>query len=92
MDRGKKTINFDEEDDKPIQIKGYGEVIDETVALCLLGKLWTEKPYNTYGLIETMNKVWCPMKGMVCRELGNNLISFQFHSKRDMDKVLDIEL
>lgn len=28
---------------------------------------------------------------MICRELENNLISFQFHSSRDMDRVLSME-
>lgn len=91
MDKGKNKIEFDDEDDEPLQIEEKDKVNDDTVALCLLGKLFTERPYNTYGLMETMKKLWCPTKGMVCRELGSNLMSFQFKCKRDMDRVISME-
>lgn len=91
MDKGKRPVCYDEEDEDPVQIDGEGKIDDGTVSLCLLGKLWTDRPYNVYGLMETMKKLWCPTKGMVCRDMGASLISFQFHSKRDMDRVLDME-
>lgn len=91
MDRGKQPVHYEDEDDEPVQIGSVSEATDETAALCLLGKLWTDRPYNSYGLIETMKKLWCPTKGMICRELGNNLISFQFHNRRDMERVLSME-
>lgn len=91
MDKGKKQIVYDEEEEEPVQIDGGNEVIDDAISLCLLGKLWTDRPYNTYGLMETMKKLWSPSKGMICRDMGANMISFQFHSKRDMDRVLGME-
>lgn len=91
MDRGKRPVVFDEDDEEPIRIDGSHEVTDTTVSMCLLGKLWTDRPYNTYGLMETMKKLWCPAKGMICRDMGANLISFQFNNKRDMDRVIAME-
>lgn len=91
MDKGKRHIVDEEDEEEPIQIAGEYEVIDEIVSQCLLGKLWTEKPYNTYGLFETMKKSCCPTKGMICRDMGMNIISFQFHNKMDLDRVLAIE-
>lgn len=82
---------YEEEEDEPIQIDDSHDATDETVTLCLPGKLWTDRPYNKYGLIETMKKVWCLSKGMICRELGDNLISFQFNNKRDLDSVITME-
>lgn len=32
-----------------------------------------------------------PYERMMCRELGDNLISFQFNSKRDLDRVISME-
>lgn len=49
-----------EDEDHPIQIEEDGAVPDETVEMCLLGRLWIDKPYNTYGLIETMKKNLVP--------------------------------
>lgn len=91
MDKGKRHIVDEEDEEEPIQIAGEFEVTDETVSQCLLGKLWTEKPYNTYGLFETMKKSWCRTIGMICREMWMNIISFQFHNKIDLDRVLAME-
>lgn len=54
-------------------------------------KLWTDRPYNMYGLFETMKKLWNPLKCMICRDMGANLLSFQFNSKRDMERVISME-
>lgn len=70
---------------------GAVETHDSAMSMCLIGKLWTNRPYNTYGLMETMKKLWNPTKGMICRDMGANLISFQFHSRRDMERVFDME-
>lgn len=91
MDKGKRLIVDEEDEEEPIHIPGEKEVNETTISLCLLGKLWTDRPYNKYGLFETMKKLWCPSKGMICRDMGANLISFQFNSKRDMDRVIAME-
>lgn len=87
----KRLVVIGEEEEEPIQISEKSVVTDETVALCLLGKLWTERPYSMYALIETMKKIWSPSKGMTCHELGSNLISFQFNTKRDMERIISME-
>lgn len=91
MDKGKNRIEYDDDCEEPLHIGGTHEPNDETVALCLLGKLFREWQYNTYGLFETMEKLWCPSKGMICRELGSNLLSFQFKCRRDMEKVIGMD-
>lgn len=91
MDKGKRIMEEEEEYEEPIQIEENKNPNDHTVTFCLLGKLWTDRSYNTVALIETMKKLWSPTKGVECRELGHNLISFQFNTKRDMDRVLEKE-
>lgn len=91
MDRGKKVVIEDEEEEEPIHISESQPLSDESLTLCLIGKLWTERSYNSLALMDTMKKLWNPPKGMTCRELGSNLISFQFNAKRDMERVLAME-
>lgn len=91
MDKGKRVVIEEDEDEEPIFIEQPEEPNDHTVSMCLLGKLWTSRSYNTFGLIETMRKLWSPSKGVTCREMGNNMISFQFKSKGDMQRVLAME-
>lgn len=87
MERGKKQVVYEEDDEEPMQILDTKEVRDETTDLVLIGRLWMERPYNSYALIETMKKLWSPSKGLTCQELGSNLISFQFYLKRDMERI-----
>lgn len=81
----------DEEEEEPIHIEASEGPNDHTISLCLIGKLWTTKSYNVFSLMETMKKIWHPLKGVTCREMGNNMISFEFQAKGDMQRVLSME-
>lgn len=92
MERGKNRVRYtEEEDEEPLHIGEEEGVNDEKRAMCLLGKLWTTRTYNMLAMLETMRKLWNPTNGVICRELGPNLASFQFNSRRDMEKVLSME-
>lgn len=54
MNRGKRVITEEEEDEEPVQLGVGDEPNDNTMAMCLIGKLWTERPFNTFALMETM--------------------------------------
>lgn len=82
---------WEDEDEEPLDIKVPGRVVDETAELCLLGKLWMERSYNMFAMIETMKKLWNPSKGTTCSELGSNLVSFQFNTKRYMERIQSME-
>lgn len=91
MNRGKKILIEDEEDEEPFHIANQTIPNDATISMCLIGKLWTGRSFNTYGLMDTMKRLCNPAKGVTCRELGQNMISFQFQSKKDMNRVLSME-
>lgn len=78
----------DYEEDAPIQISFGNGGSCQTQSLCLVGKVWTRKSFNVFGLLETMKKLWNPTFGMTCREIESNLFSFQFSNRRDLDRVL----
>lgn len=87
MDKGKKPVPFEEDEEEPICLLDTQLSSDDTADLILIGKLWTDRSYNMYALIETMKKLWSPSKGLTVQELGSNLISFQFYSKMDMERI-----
>lgn len=91
MDKGKKPMLLEEEEEEPIHFPDTHMGKDDTTELILMGKLWTERSYNMYALIETMKKLWSPNKGLTIQELGSNLISFQFYSKRDMERIQSMQ-
>lgn len=66
--------------------------VDRTTSsngVCLVGRVWTEKVVNAFGLMDTMKKVWNPIHVITCREIETNLFSFQFNNPRDANRVLE---
>ncbi|KAL8473666.1 hypothetical protein ACS0TY_030493 [Phlomoides rotata] len=59
--------------------------------MCLVGMVLTNKPFNAFGLLETMRKAMNPQRGFTAKEIGKNLFSFQFRSTADMLGVLSRE-
>lgn len=44
----------------------------------VVGKVLTEKPIHVDALEATLGRVWCPSKGIECKELGENRFLFTF--------------
>ncbi|KAL2928887.1 UDP-N-acetylmuramoyl-L-alanyl-D-glutamate--LD-lysine ligase, partial [Bienertia sinuspersici] len=65
------------------------ELLDQLVAHSLVGTLLTDTPYNPEAFKNTMRSLWKPSRGLVVREIENNIFVFQFFSKADREKVLD---
>ncbi|KAL8491590.1 hypothetical protein ACS0TY_023257 [Phlomoides rotata] len=86
MDLGKDNVDLNEED--IVCTEGVEDGSGEPSIMCLVGKVLTNKPFNAFGLLETMKKVMNPPMGFMAREIGKNLFSFQFWSTLDMNAVL----
>ncbi|XP_057793093.1 uncharacterized protein LOC131009698 [Salvia miltiorrhiza] len=76
-----------EEDEEPIIIQTSNISDADQISLTLVGRVWTERSVNAFGLMDTMKQIWNPAKGVTCREIQTNLFSFQFNSSRDVERV-----
>lgn len=56
--------------------------------ICLVGRLCTDKGFNTYALIDVMVKAFKARKKVSAREWGNKLIIFTFDDGMDREWVL----
>ncbi|KNA06643.1 hypothetical protein SOVF_179060 [Spinacia oleracea] len=65
------------------------EVVAEQIQHCLVGKLFTSKPFSVEALKNTMRSAWRPMKGLVVREIESNLFIFQFFALAHKLSVLE---
>ena len=74
------VVEFDEE--APVEKK-------EEIALSFLGRLLTEGSFNARVMKNALTSIWKPSKGLVVRDLDNNLFLFQFFSAADKKDVLD---
>uniref|UniRef100_A0A7C9EUN2 DUF4283 domain-containing protein n=1 Tax=Opuntia streptacantha TaxID=393608 RepID=A0A7C9EUN2_OPUST len=61
------------------------------LSLCLVGKLWTTRRFNSNAFMNLMTKIWSPRKGLAAKEIGTNLFLFQFYHWKDLDRVIDGE-
>ena len=65
------------------------ETITEQLKLCLVGKLLTLNPFSVEAMKNTMKIAWRLGKGMVVREIENNMFMYQFFTMSDKLKVLE---
>ena len=54
-----------------------------------VGKLFAEKPGNAEGIAQSLGKIWCPIKGIKCRELGCNLFLISFLQQGGKRRALE---
>ncbi|KAJ8452602.1 hypothetical protein Cgig2_004938 [Carnegiea gigantea] len=62
---------------------------DVVISLCLYGNLMTEKSFNARAVKTVLQNIWKPKKGVVIRDLGENLFAFLFFLAADKDTVLN---
>ncbi|KAK6158791.1 hypothetical protein DH2020_006105 [Rehmannia glutinosa] len=58
------------------------------LSFCLVGKLYLDKPWKPFYLIEVMKKSWRPKGQVEGREWGKGLILFRFENEEDRNWVI----
>lgn len=54
-----------------------------------IAKLFSDKPAMADALAGALAKAWCPMKGLDCKDLGDNVFLFTFHQQSGKRKALE---
>jgi hypothetical protein len=60
------------------------ETLHQTV-----GKLFSEKRVRGDTLVSALGGIWCPLKGLECYELGENIFLITFHQPSGKKKALE---
>lgn len=63
-------------------------VVEDSFNRTLVGKLWTESPYNIRAFKQTMIHAWRLKKSVEVQDLNKNLFLFKFSSQRDLEITL----
>jgi hypothetical protein len=66
------------EGEKGIKIGWFGSGKMGMVEPQALAKLISEKPVFVDAMVETLGKIWCPIRGLECKEVGENTFMFTF--------------
>lgn len=56
--------------------------------LCILGKIFSRKPFNAEAMMATMKKSWNPSKGLEYTAVGDDIFLFKFNDLVDKKMVL----
>ncbi|GAU21788.1 hypothetical protein TSUD_329120, partial [Trifolium subterraneum] len=60
---------------------------DESFSRTLVGKIWTESPYNIRAFKQTMTQAWRSRNPIEIQDLNKNLFLFKFATRREADLV-----
>jgi hypothetical protein len=67
-----KKLNLSEAEWQSIEIDWKGDGNGGATASQTIGKLLSEKPALAEALKNTVGKIWCPLKAVTCRDVGEN--------------------
>jgi hypothetical protein len=56
---------------------------------CLVGRIWMTKRVNKEAFKVVLTRVWRTTRGVVFKELDDNIWLFEFEEVDDMQRVLD---
>uniref|UniRef100_A0A453LTT2 DUF4283 domain-containing protein n=1 Tax=Aegilops tauschii subsp. strangulata TaxID=200361 RepID=A0A453LTT2_AEGTS len=54
-----------------------------------VGKLFSEKPVRAGVVGQTLGRIWCPIKGVGCKELRTNVFLFTFRQASGGRRALE---
>jgi hypothetical protein len=52
-----------------------------------IAKLMSDKPAHADAMEEVMGRIWCPLKGLKCKDLDENLFLFTFFQESGKRKA-----
>jgi hypothetical protein len=73
-----KGLCLSEAEKKGLRIGRPGEKVAGSGEARALGKVLSEKPAYAEGIAASLGKVWCPLKGTLCKQMRENVFMFTF--------------
>lgn len=55
----------------------------------LVGRLLSIKPFNSEALINTLTKIWKPVKDLMVDSIDSNCFLFKLSGRGDIDRILE---
>jgi hypothetical protein len=89
MEDKMKGVKLSKAERRGIKIgwRGGGKV--GVVEIQAIGKLMADEPGFAEAMEKTLGRIWCPMKGIDVKDLGENIFLFTFHQASGKMKAVD---
>lgn len=76
------------EEGEGITVEDDVVVEEEPFRRTLVGKIWTDVPYNVRAFKQTMTQAWRLKNNVEIQDLNKNMFLFKFASRRDAEYIL----
>lgn len=84
-----KSLKLSVTEKKGLRIGGGGGRGGMVTAPQAIGKLLLEKPAHPEALIQALGRIWCPIRVIECKDLGDNHFLFTFNQVAGKRKALE---
>lgn len=84
-----KGLKLSEEEKKGVRIRISVKEKGKYVEAQVVGKVMSERPAHPDVICLSLGKVWCPIKGIHCKEAGKNMFVFTFFQESGKRKALE---
>ena len=80
-------FSLSEEEERGADVDGQ----EETIIHRLAGKFFTKRVLNVDAVARTFKPLWKPIGELKIRDVGDNILLFEFKDILDMERVLEFE-
>jgi hypothetical protein len=84
-----KRMKLSAAETKGITIGGGEQMRSGPAMPQAFGKVLAEKQVNADGLAQSLGRIWCPIKGIICKELEDNHFLFTFLQASGKKRALE---
>lgn len=72
-----------------IKVGGAGPSRSTGKLVQAVGKVLAERLVNAEGVAQALGRIWCPIKGVSCKDLGENHLLFTFHQASGKRRAME---
>ncbi|KAE8788323.1 LRR receptor-like serine/threonine-protein kinase FLS2 [Hordeum vulgare] len=84
-----RGLRLSEEERRGVNFKILVREKGKTMAAQAVGKVLSEKLAHPDAIRLSLGRVWCPIKGIDCKEVGENLFVFRFNQESGKRRALE---
>lgn len=88
VERKLKTLQLSEAERKGVKLSKRSMGSSLIVKAQAVGKLMSNRPARVDALVSTLGWIWCPFRGIECKDLGMNRFLFTFREDGGKMKAL----
>nr|XP_020172955.1 uncharacterized protein LOC109758507 [Aegilops tauschii subsp. strangulata] len=84
-----KGLKLSEEEKKGVKVRLSSREKGKETMLQVVGKAMSERLAHPDAICLSLGKVWCPIKGIWCKEIGVSQFLFTFHQESGKRKAIE---